>query len=171
MQHVSHIGLAKAESPCRFPYLLIHLFWGGDEQNQWTFYLHYLILRHEIELRPQRGSPGLTTKEWRSILGNTYWKSMWPKPDDKDPSLPSKFDPAMFWIHGGPLLFGDDLSAQVAAGADPTSVLPYRCDVQMDTADNIKVQQMVLYHLNMDHAVVEIRAMDCLQFPSDYEKR
>jgi hypothetical protein len=78
----------------------------------------------------------------------------------------------MFWIHSGPLFFGNDLSAHIAARADdPMSVLPCHCDVRMDVADNVQVHQTILYHLNMDHAVAEIKAMDRLQFPSDYEQR
>jgi hypothetical protein len=104
-------------------------------------------------------------------LGNTYWKSMWPKPDDKDASTPSQFDPARFWLHGGPLFFGDTISKEVAAGFDPTSVLSCQCDVEMATADNVEVRQTILYHLNMDHAVAEIKAMDREQFPLDFQQR
>jgi hypothetical protein len=41
----------------------------------------------------------------------------------------------------------------------------------MDVADDVQVCQTILYHLNMDHVVAEIKAMDCLQFPSDYEQQ
>ncbi|KAN0111917.1 hypothetical protein V8E52_008007 [Russula decolorans] len=113
------------------------------------------FLEHQSDL------PGLTTEEWRSILGNTYWKSMWARPNPSDVGS-SNFDPACFWIHGGPLFFGDKISAEVASGYDVAS---------MDTADDDEVRQTVLYHLNMEHAVQEIEEMVCFQFPLDYEKQ
>jgi predicted small metal-binding protein len=78
----------------------------------------------------------------------------------------SSFDPLRFWIHGGPLFFGDELSKKVVSGHDPTSTLPCDCGVQMDTADDDEVRQVVLYHLNMNHISAEIREMDLLQFSS-----
>jgi len=41
----------------------------------------------------------------------------------------------------------------------------------MDSADDIEIQQTILYHLNMEHAVAEIKEMDCLQFALDFEKQ
>jgi len=90
---------------------------------------------------------------------------MWPRPNPGDASS-SNFDPAQFWIYGGPLFFGEKMSAEVASGHDPTSLLPCHCKVKMDTADNVEIRQTVLYHLNMDHASAEIKEMDCLQFLS-----
>jgi len=37
---------------------------------------------------------GLTTKEWRSILNDAYWKLQWPKLDN--PSQGSTFDSNVF---------------------------------------------------------------------------
>jgi len=110
------------------------------------------------------------TEEWRSILGNTYWKFMWPRPNPGDVGS-SNFDLLQFWVHGGPLFFGDQMSAEVISGRDVASVLYCRCEVKMDTADDDKVRQTVLYHLNMSQASAEIEEMDRLQFPLDYERR
>ncbi len=110
------------------------------------------------------------TDEWQSVLGNTYWKSMWPRPNPGDAGS-SNFDPAQFWIRGGPLFFGEDISAKVVSGRDVASVLYCRCEVQMDTADDDEIRQTVLYHLNMSHAYAEIKEMDRLQFGSDYTIR
>ncbi len=108
------------------------------------------------------------TKEWRSILGNTYWKLMWPRPNPSD-ACSSNFDPMEFWIQGGPLFFGDEVSAEVTFRCDMASVLCCHCEVQMDIADNNEIRQTVLYHLNMSHAYAEIKEMDRLQFGSDYK--
>jgi hypothetical protein len=168
--HVSHVDLKEGQSPRRFALPPLHLFWGASEQNQRTFYYHLLVLWKEFSSRPLANLPGLTTEEWRSVLGNTYWKSMWPRPLPGDVSS-SNFDPARFWICGGPLFFGDEKSAEVASGRGVASVLYCHCEVQMDSADDDEVRQTVLYHLNMNHASAEIKEMDRLQFPLDYEKR
>ena len=174
MKHVSVVDLKTQHSPRRFAHPPLHLFWGASEENQRTYYYHFLILREQFSSRAassyQDGLPGLTTEEWRSVLGNSYWKSMWPRPNSGDASS-SNFDPARFWIHGGPLFFDDKMSAELASGRDVSSILYCRCEVEMDTADDDEVRQTVLYHLNMDHAFAEIREMDRLQFALDYEKR
>jgi hypothetical protein len=169
MRHVSHIDLKEGQSPRRFAVPPVHLFWGASEQNQRTYYYHLLVLRKEFSLRFISDLPGLTTEEWRSVLGNTYWKRMWPRSIPSDVGS-SDFDPARFWIHGGPLFFGDELSAEVASGRDIASVLPCFCEVKLDTADNDEVRQTILYHLNIDRAVAEIKEMDCLQFGLDSRK-
>jgi predicted small metal-binding protein len=172
MLHINLLDMVKAQSPRRFAYPPLHLFWGGSEQNQRKFYYKFLLLRRELSLRPEKELPGLTTKEWRSILGDTYWKSMWPKPDANDPSPTPSFDHTKFWIYGGPLFFGDIRTLTITDyGADPTELLCCRCEVQMDSADDVEVRQTILYHLNMNHAVEEIREMDRLQFPLDHVKR
>jgi predicted small metal-binding protein len=62
------------------------------------------------------------------------------------------------------------MSVKVISRRDLASVLHCSCEVQMDTADDDKIQQTILYHLNMKHAIAEIREMDYLQFRSDYER-
>src|SRR6267154_2550582 len=169
IRHVSHIDLKERQSPRRFALPPVHLFWCTSEQNQRTYYYHFLILRNEFLLCTKGDLPSLTTDEWRSILGNTYWKSMWPRPNPGDAGS-LNFDPLRFWIHGGPLFFGDKMSADVISGHDVASVLYCRCEVQMNTADDDEVRQTVLYHLNMSQASAEIEEMDRLQFPLDYER-
>ena len=169
MNHVSHLDLASQESPRRFVFPPIHLFWGGEPQNQRIYYHHYLLLFNEIKSRPERDLPALTTQEWRSILGNSYWKKQWPKHDGNNPST---FDPDKFWKYGGTLLFGGPRSADVAAGRyDPTSRLACRCHVQLTTADDTDVREVVLYYLNSFHVYEEMKEMECFQFPTDFEKR
>jgi hypothetical protein len=171
MSHVNPHDLGQAETPHRFPLPPIHLFWGGNEENQCTFFHHFFVLHAVIRDRTRMDLPGLTTHEWRSILGNTYWKRQWllgrngnAPPHDKT------FDPNNFWKHGGPLLFGDELSARVTAGkCDPTCRLPCGCIVQMETSDEPEDRQAVLYHLNLLHTVEEIKQMERVQFPSSFE--
>ena len=170
MNHVSHLDLAPLTERRRFSLPPIQLFWGGNEENQRIFYFHFLLLRREIQERCTRDLPSLTTDEWRSILGNTYWKQCWPSRDNS--SLDTTFDPTLFWKHGGPLFFGDTLSADVAAGHhDPSSLLPCRCDVQMSTADDPQIRQVILYHLNSRHVYEEVKEMERLQFKTTFEKR
>jgi hypothetical protein len=138
MLQVSNVDLEGGQSSRRFALPPVHLFWGASEQNQRTYYYHLLVLRREFSLRAQGDRPGLFTEEWRSILGNTYWKSMWPRPKPDDVNS-SNFDAARFWIYGGPLFFGDELSAKVTCGHDPTSFLPCHCGVELDMADDVKV--------------------------------
>src|SRR6266581_2816420 len=146
VNHVSHLDLAPRGSPRRFALPPIHLFWGGEPPNQRIYYYHYLLLFNEIKNRPERDLPALTTQEWRSILGNTYWKKQWPTHDGNNLLA---FDPNVFWKFGGSLLFGDDRSADVNAGRyNPTSRLACRCDVQSTTADDTDIRQVVLYYLN-----------------------
>jgi len=145
-------------------------FWGTSEQNQRMYYYHLFILQNQFLLHVEGNLPGLTTEEWRSILGNTYWKSMWPRLNAGDAGS-SNFDPVQFWIKGGPLFFGDKLSTKVAFGHEVAFVLHCHCEVQMDMADDDEIQQTLLYHLNMDHVSAEIKEMDRLQFGLDYERR
>jgi hypothetical protein len=53
MNHVSHLDLAAQELPRRFVLPPIHLFWGGEPQNQCIYYYHYLLLFNEIKNRPE----------------------------------------------------------------------------------------------------------------------
>ena len=169
MNHVNHSGLASQKSTRRFALPPIHLFWGVEPHNQRVHYYHYLLLFNEIKNRLERDLPALTTQEWRSILGNTYWKQQWPKPDEGNPST---FDPNAFWKYGGALLFGDRRSADVAAGYyDPRSRLACRCDVQLTTADDTDIRQVILYYLNSFHVYEEIKEMERIQFQDNFEKR
>jgi hypothetical protein len=120
MNHINHNDLSPQISHhCHFVPPPVHLFWGGQSPNQHIFYYHYLLLFNEIKSQPGRGLLPLTTQEWRFILGNTYWETQWPKPDA---NIPLAFNPDIFWKHGGPRLFGDEQSADNAAGHyNPTS--------------------------------------------------
>jgi hypothetical protein len=40
MNHISHLDLAAQELPRRFLLPPIHLFWGGEPQNQCIYYCH-----------------------------------------------------------------------------------------------------------------------------------
>ncbi len=93
---------------------------------------------------------------------------MWPRPNPGDAGL-SNFNPAQFWIHGGPLFFSEDISAKVVSGHNVVSILYCHCEVQMDMADDDEIQQTVLYHLNMSHAYTKIKEMNRLQFGLDYK--
>ncbi len=138
MLRVSNVDLVGGQSPCRFTLPSVHLFWGATEQNQQTYYYHLLVLRQETSLHTLGNLPGLFTEEWRSVLSNKYWKSMWPGPKHEDVNL-SNFDAVWFWIHGRPLFFGDELSPKVAHRHDLTSVMSCCCNVEMDTADDVEV--------------------------------
>jgi hypothetical protein len=81
------------------------------------------------------------------------------------------FDPNVFWKHGGSLVFGGPWSADVAAGCyNPTSQLACHCNVQLSTADDTDVREVVLYYLNSFHVYEEIKEMVRLQFLTDFEK-
>ena len=115
----------------------IHLFWGGEPQNQCIYFYHYLLLFNEIKYRPEHNLPALTTQEWRSVLGNTVWKKQWPQPNRNNPST---FDPNIFWKYGCSLLFDDECSAAVAVGHyNPTSQLSCHCNIQLGMVDDTDV--------------------------------
>ncbi|KAN0128947.1 hypothetical protein V8E53_013236, partial [Lactarius tabidus] len=166
MNHVTHLNLAPAESPRRFLLPPVHLFWGCNEQKQRTYFYHFFVLHYEFGDRAMRKLPPLTTQEWRSILGDTYWKQQWPKDDGNIPQLESTYDPNAFWKHGGPLFFGDERSAKIAAGKyGPRSTRPCGCAVRMDSADDPDVRQAALYQLISMHSKWEMEEMECLLFP------
>lgn len=103
MSHVSRLGLAPQESPSHFGLPPIHLFWGGEPENQHIYHYHYLVLFNEIKNWPKCNLLALTTQEWRSILGNTYWKKQWPKHNTNNPSLWPQhilevWGPSPFWL-------------------------------------------------------------------------
>jgi hypothetical protein len=78
----------------------------------------------------------------------------------------------MFWKYGGALLFGDERSANITAGHyNPKSQLSCHCDVQLTTADDTNIRQVVLYYLNSFHMYEEIREMEQHQFPTTFKKR
>lgn len=169
MGYVDHVQLHSPTSTRRFSLPPIHLFWNSNEENQRIFYYHFLLLRNAFQERCRRDLPPLTTSDWRSILGNTYWKTQWPRVDDLSATT---FDANLFWKHGGPLFFGDTWSADVATGRDnPTSLLPCRCNVEMTTADDEDVRQVTLFYLNSFHVHEEIKAMERLQFVDAFASR
>ena len=121
MNHIDHSEIAFQESPHCFVLPPIHLFWGVEPHNQHVHYHHHLLLFNDIKNQPEHDLPALTTQEWHSVPGNTYWKKQWPKPNAGDPST---FNPNTFWKYGGTLLFSVQQSADVAAGChDPRSQL------------------------------------------------
>ncbi|KAH9954983.1 hypothetical protein BGW80DRAFT_1258350 [Lactifluus volemus] len=75
--------------------------WGAKEENQRTFYYHYLLLRRELNAY-SGWTPWPYTAEWRSILGHTYWKSMWPKPDPMTPRVHQVTTPPSSGSTAGP---------------------------------------------------------------------
>jgi hypothetical protein len=169
MNHISHLNLTAQESPHLFVLPPFHLFWGGEPQNQCIYYYHYLLLFNEIKNWPKCDLPALTTQEWRSILGNTYWKKQWPKHGKNNPSM---FDQEVFWKYGGSLLFGGLQSADIAVGCyNPTSQLACHCHVQLSMADDTNIHEVVFYYLNLFHVYKEIKEMVHLQFPTDFEKQ
>ncbi|KAH9167409.1 hypothetical protein EDB89DRAFT_1998092 [Lactarius sanguifluus] len=175
MNYVKDLDFAPTVSHRRFALPPVHLFWGGSEQNQRTYYYHFFLLHQEIVSRraterrfPGPHHPGMEVGSG----GNTYWKQQWPKHDGNVSPHDNTFDPDAFWKHGGPLLFGDELSAEIAAGRfDPTSTLPCCCAVRMDTADDPDVRQAALYQLARRHLFEEIREMERLQFPDNPDNR
>ena len=169
MNHVSHLDLASQNSSCHFVLPPIHLFWGGEPQNQRIYFYHYLLLFNEIKYQPEHDLLALTTQEWRSVLGNTVWKKQWPQPDGNNPLT---FDPNIFWKYRCSPIFGDERSAAVAVGHyNPTSQLSCHCDVQLGMADDTNIRQVVVYYLNLFHMYEEIKEMERLQFPTTFEKR
>ena len=104
-----------------------------------------------------------------SFLVLTYWKKQWPRHNANNPLA---FDPNIFWKNGRSLLFGSLWSADVAVGCyNPTSQLACHCHVQLSTADDIDIRQVVLYYLNSFHIYEEIKEMVHLQFPTNFEKQ
>ena len=95
MKHGSHVNIKERESPRHFALPPLHLFWGATEQNQRTYYYHLLILQNEFSLHAEGDLLGLTTEEWRFVLGNMYWKFIWPRPTPND-ARSSNFDPLRF---------------------------------------------------------------------------
>jgi hypothetical protein len=61
----------------------------------------------------------------------------------------SKFDPARFSVHGGPLFFGDELSAEVADRRDVSSALPTNSPLQPEHGPYVgrdQVDGLPLHH-------------------------
>jgi hypothetical protein len=54
---------------------------------------------------------------------------------------------------------------------DTTSQLSCCCDVQLATADDTDIRQVVAYYLNSFHTYEEIKEMERLQFPTTFKKR
>ncbi|KAF8264007.1 hypothetical protein EI94DRAFT_1806339 [Lactarius quietus] len=154
MNHVSHLDLASQKSPRRFALPPIHLFWGCEPQNQHIYYYHYLLLFNEIKKHPKRDLPTLTTREWRSILGNSYWKKQWPQNSENKPST---FNPDMFWKYG-------------ALSFSAMSEVPMLMQVVI-TPQAKCLAVVVIYYLNSFHVYEEIKEMEHLQFPTTFEKR
>ncbi|KAF8269203.1 hypothetical protein EI94DRAFT_1829080 [Lactarius quietus] len=154
MNHVSHLDLPSQKSPHRFVLPPIHLFWGCEPQNQHIYYYHYLLLFNEIKKHPERNLPMLTTQEWRSILGNSYWKKQWPQSGKNNPST---FDPDAFWKYG-------------ALSFLAMSEVPMLMQVII-TPQAKCLAVVVIYYLNSFHVYEEIKEMEHLQFPTTFEKR
>jgi hypothetical protein len=97
---------------------------------------------------------------------------MWPKLDVNDPLYTLSFNPTKFWLHGGPQCFEHKLSTiTIEDRIDLSACLSYLCDVEIDTADDVKVHQTTLYHLNLKHVVKEISELDHLQLLLDQVKQ
>ena len=132
MNHVGHLKLADKASHRCFTLFPIHLFWGGEPQTQRIYFYHYLLLFNEIKNRSERSLPTLSTQDWRSDLGDTYWKKQWPRPDGNNPSA---FDPDAFWKYGAlvflvmsgvPTSLRGVITPRVGWLVDATSIWPRR---------------------------------------------
>ncbi|KAH9163207.1 hypothetical protein EDB89DRAFT_2021934, partial [Lactarius sanguifluus] len=172
--HMNLAGCYELLSHRRFALPPVHLFWGGSEQNQRTYYYHFFLLHQEIvsrratERRFQASPPRNGGRFWEIRTGSNNG----PNTTGNVHHMTTHSTPDAFWKHGGPLLFGDELSAEIAAGRfDPTSTLPCCCAVRMDTADDPDVRQAALYQLARRHLFEEIREMERLQFPDNPDNR
>ncbi|KAI0054235.1 hypothetical protein BV25DRAFT_1843811, partial [Artomyces pyxidatus] len=89
MDHVGGEKITDFEDSRLFPYPPIHLFWGGKDPilnyvrgEQLFHQIEKQAVRYEDELASAKHRClGLTTKVWRAVLSNTYWKQQWPKVD------------------------------------------------------------------------------------------
>jgi hypothetical protein len=106
--HIDVLKMCDYGDQRAFDFPPIHLFWGPSPANQTKFYLRVLELRHELLDRFRQREVRLRGGEWRSILGDTYWKrDAMPKLEDTyQPEINPEYDPESPYVHGGALFFG-----------------------------------------------------------------
>ncbi|KAI0061450.1 hypothetical protein BV25DRAFT_1838950 [Artomyces pyxidatus] len=150
LNHTDHRCLLKSDSPREFPFPPLHLFWGPSPPTQRLFYLRAQQLLHEMRGRVDRGMHGLTTREWREVLNDAYWKRQWPTAGPRfNPAVDPPFDAHRFFAYGGIGFFGS-LVVPVAAGEhNPVAPLDCGCLADLSTFDDFQQRYVLLHRLSL----------------------
>ncbi|KAA1479910.1 hypothetical protein DENSPDRAFT_855593 [Dentipellis sp. KUC8613] len=155
---VNPFVLTSTRAIRRYAYPPYAMLWAGQETRQGTAYLHFLLLRNDIQTRPTRGAEPLTYQEWKEILGHSYWKRCWP-----DPKSGIIYDPDKFWQFGGERLFGG-VNAEVIAGTrEVASKLDCGCTVTSSHAAELNLREQVVLKLSLWNIEDELKQMAARQ--------
>ncbi|KAI0038060.1 hypothetical protein FA95DRAFT_1613661 [Auriscalpium vulgare] len=147
-----------------FPHPPYYLFWGAQtEEKQMLYFTRYVQLFPYIRDRhlhvPDggvRGINGLDTKDWREILGDTYWKRCWPLP-----SVGTPYDPAVFYRYGGRLLFGAEVHGQIIAGdLNPIQTMACGCPVTPELFRSSQLRYSVIAQSLLCSIADELHALE-----------
>ncbi|KAI0069215.1 hypothetical protein BV25DRAFT_1910910 [Artomyces pyxidatus] len=146
LNHTDHRVLLKSDSPREFLFPPIHLFWGPSPPTQRLFYLRAQQLLPDMRGRVDRGLPGLTTREWREVLNDAYWKRQWPTAGQRfNPAVDPPFNADRFFAYGGIGFFGSLLVPVLAGEHNPVAPLDCGCLANLSTFDDVQ-QRYVLLH-------------------------
>ncbi|KAI0037467.1 hypothetical protein FA95DRAFT_1614183 [Auriscalpium vulgare] len=141
-----------------------YLFWGAQtSEKQALYFTRYLQLFPYIRDRHlhvpdggARGINGLDTKDWREILGDTYWKKCWPLP-----SVGTPYDPAAFYRYGGRLLFGDQIHGQIISGdLNPIQPMACGCPVTAEVFQSSELRYSVVAQSLLCSIADELHALE-----------
>lgn len=101
---------------------------------------------------------GLTTQQWREILGGTYWKFKHPKD-----SVP-KFTWRKFWRYGGALIFGDEQDDWHSMELSPKVLTSSTGRLEPSHFCDDRLKQLVLWDLALCHAQLQLDRTDEVLF-------
>ncbi|KAK7031884.1 hypothetical protein R3P38DRAFT_3313818 [Favolaschia claudopus] len=104
---------------------------------------------------------GLTTGQWREVLGGTYWKMQHPRAFGGISSFNARF----FWKYGGPLIFGSD-TADDFLSMDLSPIISQSTTgrLELSSMDDDSVKQLILWDLTLCHAQIQLDRTDEILF-------
>ncbi|KAJ7776601.1 hypothetical protein DFH07DRAFT_766796 [Mycena maculata] len=97
---------------------------------------------------------GLTTQQWREILGGTYWKF-------KHPRTPtSEFSWRKFWKYGGALIFGEEQAEWDLMELSPKVITSMTGRLEPEHFSDDQLKALLMWDLTLCHAQVQLDRAD-----------
>ncbi|KAJ7479010.1 hypothetical protein FB451DRAFT_1172133 [Mycena latifolia] len=138
-----------------------HLFMkkGDDKESRmlfvWICIRHGWLARMDRDVECQQvASWGLTTQQWREILGGTYWKFKHPKEGEHP------FEWRYFWRHGGTMVLGPEEKDWATVDISPFFSRSSTGRLELEHLGDDGVKSLIIWDLSLCLAQLQLDRAD-----------
>ncbi|KAJ7144537.1 hypothetical protein C8R44DRAFT_725463 [Mycena epipterygia] len=140
-----------------------HLFMNKGEEKEHCMLFVWTCIRRAWLSRIDRDvdctevvSWGLTTQQWREILGGKYWKLKHPKEEGGK----STFDWRKFWRHGGEMVLGHEHEDWASVDLSPKIAGSSTGRLELEDFGDNDLKAPVIWDLGLCHAQLQLDRAD-----------